>query len=484
MFQQIQAKHPQLLDLQRKDTSVEPSQYFQILVKNWLVVLTSMLVGLLLALGLSALLTAKYESTASLYVSVRAGTSGANDDLLQGASFAQTAVTSYIDVATTAVVLDKVAQELNNDFSIKQLKDRLTVSSPPDSVLIEITAQDADPQVAAAIANTTGDVFIDVVENEIEISDAGGDSPIQVRIIDPGQVPSDPTSPKLWLNGLAGIVLGGLIGIGIAVLRGITDTRIHTIDGLEQLTDVPVVGGIANDDHISHRPLVVHDDPGSPRAEAFRILRTNLQFLGAGDSTRVFMVSSATPGEGKTHVVGNLAVVLAQSGARVALVEADLRKPRLAQLMGIEGAVGMSDVLIGAAELEDVVQPWGTDDLLVLPAGRVPPNPSELLGSHAMKTLLEDLEQQVDYVLIDAPPILPVTDAIVLSGYTSGTLLVTAIGQTKRHDFQQAMEAMQHIEGDVLGLIGNKLSVKSSDMSGITAYRYTDTDTPAKQRIP
>ena len=411
MFQQIQAKHPQLLDLQRKDTSVEPSQYFQILVKNWLVVLTSMLVGLLLALGLSALLTAKYESTASLYVSVRAGTSGANDDLLQGASFAQTAVTSYIDVATTAVVLDKVAQELNNDFSIKQLKDRLTVSSPPDSVLIEITAQDA-PQVAAAIANTTGDVFIDVVENEIEISDAGGDSPIQVRIIDPGQVPSDPTSPKLWLNGLAGIVLGGLIGIGIAVLRGITDTRIHTIDGLEQLTDVPVVGGIANDDHISHRPLVVHDDPGSPRAEAFA-LRTNLQFLGAGDSTRVFMVSSATPGEGKT-MWWEIAVVLAQSGARVALVEADLRKPRLAQLMGIEGAVGMSDVLIGAAELEDVVQPWGTDDLLVLPAGRVPPNPSELIGSHAMKTLLEDLEQQVDYVLIDAPPILPVTDAIVL----------------------------------------------------------------------
>src|SRR5699024_3044846 len=183
----------------------------------------------------------------------------------------------------------------------------------------------------------------------------------------------------------------------------------------------------------------------------------NLQFLGAGDSTRVFMVSSATPGEGKTHVVGNLAVVLAQSGARVALVDADLREPRLVQLRGIEGAVGMSDVRIGAAELEDVLHPWGTDDLLPLPAGRAPPNPSELLGSHAMKTLLEDLEHPADYGLTDAPPILPVTDAIVLSGYTSGTLLVTAIGQTKRQDFQQAMEAMQHIEGDVLGLIGNKL---------------------------
>src|SRR5699024_9630988 len=152
----------------------EPSQYFQILVNNWLVVLTSMLVGLLLALGLSALLTAKYESTASLHVSVRAATSGANDDLLPGASFAHTAATNYIDVATTAVVLDTVAQELNNDFSIKQLKDRLTVSSPPDSVLIEITAQDADPQVAAAIANTTGDVFIDVVENEIRSEERRG----------------------------------------------------------------------------------------------------------------------------------------------------------------------------------------------------------------------------------------------------------------------------------------------------------------------
>src|SRR5699024_4818453 len=168
-------------------------------------------IGLVLALGVSAFVTAKYESTVSLYVSVRAGASGASDDLLQGASFARTAVTSYIDVATTAVVLDQVAQELNTDFSVKQLNDRLTVSSPPDSVLIEITAQDAEPQVAAAIANTTGDVFIDVVENEIEIPDAGGDSPIQVRIIDPGQIPTDPTSPKLWLNGLAGMLLGGII---------------------------------------------------------------------------------------------------------------------------------------------------------------------------------------------------------------------------------------------------------------------------------
>src|SRR5699024_261761 len=151
----------------------------------------------------------------------------------------------------------------------------------------------------------------------------------------------------------------------------------------------------------TQRPLVVHDDPGSPRAEAFRTLRTNLQFIAHQDDKRIFVISSPTPGEGKTHVVANLAVVLAESGARVALVEADLRRPRLAQVMGIEGAVGLSDVLISRATLSDVLQPWGTDNLTVLPAGQIPPNPSEMLGFPEMHELLNELAEMNEYVLVD-----------------------------------------------------------------------------------
>lgn len=459
----------------RREPLVEFHTYIRILRKNWLIIVAGGLAGLLLGLGISALMTPKYESTTTLYVSVRPGAS-ATGDLYQGASFAQTAVTSYVSVATTAIVLDQVLEELNSDQTAQQLEEQLTVTTPANSVLITITAVDSNPEAAANIANTTGSVFIDVVENEIEISAEGQDSPVQVRTLDPGVAPDDPTSPNLLLNAMMGLLVGGLIGVGIAVLRGIFDSRIHSVQDLEQLTATPVVGRIAHDEQITRRPLVVHDDPRSPRAEAFRTLRTNLHFLGAADDSRVFVVSSATPSEGKTHVVANLAVVLAESGASVALVEADLRKPRLAQVMGIEGAVGLSDVLIDRAKLDDVLQPWGTERLTVLPAGQIPPNPSELLGSPAMEQLLEELSHTADYVLVDVPPLLPVTDAAVLSAYASGTLLVTAIGQTKRQDLEQAIESLDAVESNVLGIIINRVPAKSSDVSGFTAYSYDDAD--------
>ena len=460
----------------------ELRDYIRILAKNWYVVASAMVLGVLLAVGATLMMTPKYESTSTLYVSVRTGVAGATGDLYQGASFAQTAVTSYVDVATSAIVLDRVADELTGDVTTSQLRRMLTVTSPPESVLIRITAANSNPQLAAEIANVTGEEFTDVVENEIEITSAGGDSPVQVRTIDPGIVPVNPTSPNMLLNIALGLILGTIIGIGLAVLRGLMDTRIHTVAEIEQLSDIPVVGRIANDDQISQRPLVVHDEPRSPRAEAFRTLRTNLQFLGAGDGTRTFVVTSAMPNEGKTHVVANLAVVLAESGARVALVEADLRKPRLAQVMGIEGGAGLSDVLIGRAELADVIQPWGTDNLTVLPAGQIPPNPSELLGSAAMRRTLNKLAEYADYVLVDAPPILPVTDAAVISGFTSGTLLVASAGNTTRQDLKHAINSLKTVEGRLLGVIVNKVSTKSSDISGYTSYKYGDVDKRDKTR--
>lgn len=481
MFQKPQAQYPQMVDPQRKDNLVDLRDYIRVLSKNWLIVVIGALAGLVLALGVSAVMSPKYESTTTLYVSVRSAGSEATGDLFQGASFAQTAVTSYIDVATTAIVLDRVVDEVDANISPTELEDMLDVSSPVDSVLISITAADADPVIAAEVANTTGEVLMDVVENEIEITE-GQDSPVQVRMIDPGVVPEDRTSPNLLLNSALGLIIGLTIGIGGALLRGLLDTRIHSVRDLEQLTDAPVIGRIAFDDQISQRPLVVHDDPRSPRAEAFRSLRTSMQFLGTDGGSKAFLVSSAMPNEGKTHVVANLAVVLAESGASVALIDADMRKPRLADVMGIEGAVGLSDVLISRAELDDVLQPWGSDQLTVLPAGQIPPNPSELLGSAAMQQVVQELGERADYVLIDAPPLLPVTDAAVLSTFTAGTLLVAAVGRTKRQDIGQAIESLETVESRFLGFIVNRVPIRSADVSGLMSYKYGDPEGPELDR--
>ena len=475
MFQHRRVGYLRNVVNRREDKQVELRDYFRILTKNWWIVVAGALLGLFVGLGISALMTPRYASTTTLFVSVRTGEEGAGD-LFQGATFAETAVLSYVDIATTAIVLEQVAEELDGAFTRQELDDNLTVTSPSGSVLIDITGHHTDPETAALLANTVAEVLTDVVEHDIQVTDEDQSSPVRVRTIDPGLVPEAPESPRTLLNTALGLMVGLGAGIGAAVLRGQLDTRVHTVSDLEEVTNVPVVGRIAHDERITQRPLVVHDDPRSPRAEAFRTLRTNLQFIAHQDDRRIFVVSSPTPGEGKTHVVANLAVVLAESGARVALVEADLRRPRLAKVMGIEGAVGLSDVLISRATLSDVLQPWGADNLTVLPAGQIPPNPSELLGSPQLRELLNELAEMTDYVLVDAPPVLPVTDAAILSGYASGTLLVSSIGQTKRPDFVQAIESLEKVDGQVLGLIVNRVPVRSSDAAGFMPYRYAEID--------
>jgi len=223
-----------------------------------------------------------------------------------------------------------------------------------------------------------------------------------------------------------------LLGVGLAMLRETLDTTVKTADDLQRQAQAPVLGVIEFDPEAKTHPLVVQVDPHSSRAEAFRQLRTNLQFVDVDRRPTSIVVTSSLPEEGKTTTTVNLAITLAQAGVSVALVEGDLRRPRLADYLGIEGSVGLTTVLVGQAALPDAVQEWGGAGLLVLPSGQTPPNPSELLGARGMTDIVRELERRVDLVLIDAPPLLPVTDAAVLSVICSGTLLIVQHGHTKR----------------------------------------------------
>nr|BFF16221.1 hypothetical protein GCM10025699_75240 [Microbacterium flavescens] len=174
------------------------------------------------------------------------------------------------------------------------------------------------------------------------------------------------------MNIALGFIVGLALGVGAAVLRSTLDTRIHGSHDVELVTDAPILGGISYDPGAKKQPLIVHADPRSPRAESFRSLRTNLQFVNLESTSRCFVMTSSLPGEGKTTTTSNLAIALAETGATVAVIDGDLRLPRLANTMGLEGAVGLTDVLIGRADLQDVLQPWGRGTLYVLPAGRIP----------------------------------------------------------------------------------------------------------------
>ena len=234
-----------------------------------------------------------------------------------------------------------------------------------------------------------------------------------------------------------------------------------------------MIGGIVFDPDAPKHPLIVHVDPHSPMAEAYRQLRTNLRFIDVTSESRSIVFTSAVPHEGKSSVAANLAITLAAAGSRTVLVEADLRQPMVAQYLGLEGAVGLTSVLIGSARLDDVVQSWGRPPGLdVLACGPIPPNPSELLGSMGMVNLIRELENRYEHVIIDSPPLLPVTDAAVLSKLTRGAVLVVGAGQVDRDQVSKALDALGAVGAPVLGIVMNRIPSRSLDSYSYYGYGY------------
>ena len=331
---------------------------------------------------------------------------------------------------------------------------------------------DEDPVKAADIANATSQSLTAVVQS-IETSDStDAVTPVKLTRVQEATVPSIPVSPNVPLNIALGFLVGLALGVGIAVLRETLETRIRNEHDVEQITSVPMLGGIVFDPKAKERPLIVQVDPRSPRAESFRTLRTNLQFLDADRTDRNFVITSSIEREGKSTTAANLAIALADAGSRVLLVDADLRRSKIAEYMGVEGAVGLTDTLIGRAELKDVIQPWGRAMLFVLPAGHTPPNPSELLGSERMEKIIGEFTRAFDVVIFDAPPLLPVTDAAILAKKVGGAIVVVAAGRTHKNQLHGALTALENVGAPVSGLVLTMLPTRGPDAYGYGRYGY------------
>ncbi|WP_137119548.1 polysaccharide biosynthesis tyrosine autokinase [Segeticoccus rhizosphaerae] len=439
---------------------MELQDYIRIFRKRWRAILATVMVLLGLAAVASVATPKSYQASTRLFVSTAGGDT--STDLLQGSSFTQNRVTSYADVIKSPKVLNPVIEHLGLDSTADQLADRVDATVPPDSVLIQVAVTSHDPRQATEVADAIGKQFTKTVA-DLETVGSDQRSPVKVSVIAEPTVPTSPVSPKPARNLALGLVLGLLLGAGVAVLREMLDTRIKGEKDCEQVTDATVIGGIAYDPDAADRPLIVQTDPHSPRAEAFRSLRTNLQFVDAANHPKSIVFTSSVPDEGKTTTTANLAITLAASGAKVCAVEGDLRRPRLLSYMGMEGAVGLTSVLIGQAELDDVLQSFADTHVSVLGAGPIPPNPSELLGSPAMRDTLRELEKRFDYVIIDAPPLLPVTDAAVLSTLADGVVVIVGAGTTAREQLHKSLQSLEQVKGRLLGLVLNKLPRKGPD---------------------
>ena len=453
---------------------MELKDYIRIIRKRWRIIIAAMLVVLAGAALATALSPKVYEAQTQLFVS----TSGGNDSgaLLQGSNFTQQRVKSYADVITTPKVLDPVIAKLGLDTTASKLGTHITATVPLDTVLIEVAVTDSSPRQAAEVADAVGKQFTSTVA-ELEAVSETKPSPVKISIVKTPTVPTDPISPKPTRNLALGVVLGLLLGLGLALLRDLLDTTIKGEKDCAEVTDATVIGSITFDPDAPKRPLIVQADPHSLRAEAFRTLRTNLQFVDAANHPRSIVFTSSLPGEGKTTTAANLAITMAAGGARVCVVEGDLRRPRLLEYMGMDGSLGLTNVLIGKANLTDVLQQFTDAGVYVLGAGSIPPNPSELLGSAAMIKTLHDLESRFDVVIIDAPPLLPVTDAAVLSTIAGGTVVVVGVGLVDRDHLSRSLQSLDAVKGRVLGLVLNMMPTK-----GAEAYYYYQGYAPESPR--
>lgn len=439
---------------------MELQDYLLVVRKRWRVILLVLLLCVGLAAALTVTQTKMYESRTQFFVV----TTGAEDSsaLLQGSTFTQQRVKSYAQLLTTPRILSPVAASVG---VAGDLSRQITVTTPPDTVLIEVAVRDSNPARAQAIATAIAEGFPTAV-GQIESRPGSDVSPVKVTVVQPPTAPTSPVSPVPVRNIALGAVLGLLLGLGVALLRETLDKTVKTQDDLKALTDVPVLGAIMRDPDAVKRPLIVEVDPRSRRAEAFRSLRTNLQFVDAANHPRTLVVTSALAGEGKSTMSANLALTMAQGGSRVCLVEADLRRPKVLDYLGLEGAVGLTDALIGRAEVFDVIQPYGGTNMWVLGAGPIPPNPSELLGSAAMRGVLKELASRFDYVVMDSPPILPVTDAVVLSSLADGVIVVVGSGVVQRDQLTHALENLESVAARVLGLVLNRVPQNSAGYGG------------------
>jgi capsular exopolysaccharide synthesis family protein len=453
------------------------TDYVRTLRKNWLLIVALTVLGLGAATTLTLTRTPTYESESTVFVSTQAG--GTTAELQQGSSFTQARINTYVGLVGTPAVLDPVIAQLGVPTTADALASNVRATAALNSTLITITVSDPSPLRAAELANAVAASLASTVR-ELEPETDTGTSPVRISRVRDAQPPSKPSSPNVALNLTLGTLIGLALGVGAAGLRTSLDNRVRTPRDAELITKAPGIGAIAFDARAKERPLIVHVDPLSPRAESFRALRTNLQFLDMGGRAS-FVITSSIPSEGKSTTTINLAIALADAGKRVALVDTDLRKPKVAEYLGIEGAAGLTDVLIGRAKVNEVMLPWGGRSLYVLPAGKVPPNPSELLGSHQMNSLLEMFERDFDVVLCDAPPLLPVTDAAILARATSGALMVVSAGRTTRHQLSLATEAIENVGAKLAGFVMSMVPTRGPDSYyAAYGYGYTYAQEPAE----
>jgi succinoglycan biosynthesis transport protein ExoP len=489
------------------------------------------------ALLASSLQTPVYEARARVLLETPAALFAGNTNYQVPSQ-----VRTELEVLNSAPVSERVREKLG-------VAPRVTAVQVSDTQVILVKARSTNPKLAANLANSYAESYIDYrrqkaidnlaaageaiqvkvdeIRREIAEYDAANPRPVPApgtppfpesperaalesqrfffegrldqlsvdaqlkdggsQLVAPATEPTTPIEPKPVRNALLGVGVGLIFGVAVAFLFEHLDDSVNQKEDLQRIArDVAVVGVIPAVGGWRNRTdgrVVSRTEPSSPAAEAYRTLRTSVQFLGLDRPLKKLQFTSPSAGEGKSTTVANLAVTLSQAGYSVVVVSCDLRRPRIHDFFGLPNTIGFTSVLLRETPLSNALQDVpDAPGLRVLASGPLPPNPSELLASHLTTELLAELESQFDLVLVDSPPVLPVTDAVVLASKTDATLMIANAGSTSKKSLARAFELLRQVSAPVVGSVLNGATAEGAYGYAYSYYRYDRQEEEAVRR--
>jgi len=492
---------------------VELKDYLRIIRLRRSVIIRVAGIVLLTSLAVSFLQSPQYAAQTRVLITERdAGAAILGTAITEFTGQPERGMQTQVQLIQVRPMLENTIRALDLGVLPEELEQRVTVSTVGQTNIIEVTVRDTEPERASAIANRLSEEFVTwsrdyrresiaAAADEVEIRLSQAEEQILAlgrriqaegrgealaaelqlalagyttlaerretlriqeqlevgagRIVSPAAFNPEPISPNPLRNGLLGLSLGLVLGLGMALLNEYLDNTLKSTEAVEMAFQAPVLGHIPLEKPTDGRKrrLTIVESPGSPAAEAYRVLRNSLDFVNFEQNIKTLLVTSAAPAEGKSTVAANLAASLAQAGNKVVLISCDFRRPTTESFFGLQNMIGLSDVLRGAHTIKASLQRPGDENLLVMTSGKMPPNPSELLGSQKMKELLDNLKEWADWIIMDAPPLLAVADPTALARWADGVLVVTKAGVTTRETAMKGREMLEMVGARILGSV-------------------------------
>jgi len=491
---------------------VELRDYLNVIRGRKWIIIQAVIIVTLTALLVSLLQPPTYEGTAKILITgADAGASIFGTALSDLSGNPERGLQTQVQLMQLRPLAEIAIRKLNLGVAPEKLLARVTVSGVGQTNVVTIAVTDGDAKRASDTANALADAYVewsraakresikaaaDEVQSRLDdsrteilalgkkISDSGKTDELTAelaiatgtyttlaqkleelrvneqlevgsgRVVETAVAPVDPVSPKPVRNTALGLAVGLVFGLGMAFLFEYLDNTIKSTEEAEKVFGAPVLGHIPLEkfEKDEKRRLTIVQHPGSPAAEAYRVLRNGLDFINFQHDIKTLLVTSAAPGEGKSTVSANLAMALSQAGAKVVLVNCDFRRPTTDQFFPVNNMIGLSDVLLGRNSLKSALQRPLDQELLVLAAGKMPPNPSELVGSAKMADLIANLQEWADWVIVDSPPLLAVADAAAAARWADGILLVTRGGVSTRDAAKKGREMLEKVGARIVGV--------------------------------